>query len=91
MAVNPQEFFERYVHLGPISRNADAVAEMFTPDGVFEAPLVPADHTVPRRMEGHEEIRTGLAAYYERTSTSRSGVMVAVAGATGSRNRYAWP
>lgn len=49
-----------------MTHNADALAELFTEDGVLEAPLVPADSAFPRRMEGREQIRTAMAAYYER-------------------------
>jgi hypothetical protein len=61
----PQELFERYIWTGLI-RDADARAEMFTMDGVLEAPLIPAGHIHPRRLEGREEIRAGLAAHYQR-------------------------
>ncbi|MFJ8476719.1 nuclear transport factor 2 family protein [Kitasatospora sp. NPDC094011] len=60
------EIFQGYVHAGAISANADALAECFTPDGVFEAPLVPAGADFPRRLVGREEIRAGMAAYYAR-------------------------
>src|SRR3954451_776290 len=63
----PQELFERYTWTGMI-RDADARAEMFTVDGVLDTPLLPADHNHPRRMEGREEIRAGLAAYYQRSA-----------------------
>ncbi|MFI8929441.1 nuclear transport factor 2 family protein [Streptomyces sp. NPDC053474] len=66
MSPTPQEIFERYVYAGSMTHNADAVAETFTEDGVFEAPLVPADAAFPRRLVGRAEIRTALAAYYER-------------------------
>jgi ketosteroid isomerase-like protein len=56
---------------GAMTRNADALAELFTADGVLEAPLVPAGHTFPRRLAGQEEIRKGMAAYYERSADSR--------------------
>jgi ketosteroid isomerase-like protein len=59
-----KEIFERYVYAGPISRNPDAVAEMFTEDGIFEAPLVPDGHALPRRLVGREAIRTGIEAYH---------------------------
>jgi ketosteroid isomerase-like protein len=62
----PQEIFERYIRAGAITRNADALAELFTPDGVFEAPLVPPGHALPRRMEGRTEIRDGMAVYHQR-------------------------
>ncbi|MCB5169596.1 nuclear transport factor 2 family protein [Streptomyces bambusae] len=64
MSRTPKEIFEHHVHAGAVSRNADAVADGFTEDGVLEAPLVPADAGFPRRMAGREEIRNGLAAYY---------------------------
>ncbi|MEW2529500.1 nuclear transport factor 2 family protein [Streptomyces sp. NPDC047071] len=66
MSPTPQEIFERYVYAGSMTRNADAVAETFTEDGVFEAPLVPAGADFPRRLVGRAEIRTAMAAYYER-------------------------
>ncbi|WP_327358660.1 nuclear transport factor 2 family protein [Streptomyces sp. NBC_01304] len=66
MSKSPQEIFQKYVYAGSLTRNAAAVAECFTPDGVFEAPLVPVGAVFPRRMEGREEIRAALAAYYER-------------------------
>ncbi|MEU1407653.1 nuclear transport factor 2 family protein [Streptomyces sp. NPDC005728] len=66
MSGSPQEIFGSYVYAGSLTRNADALAEHFTEDGVFEAPLVPADAAFPRRLEGREEIRRGMAAYYER-------------------------
>ncbi|QCX81341.1 SnoaL-like domain protein [Streptomyces sp. YIM 121038] len=66
MSPTPQEIFERYVYAGSMTRNADAVAETFTEDGVFEAPLVPADAAFPRKLVGRAEIRTAMAAYYER-------------------------
>jgi ketosteroid isomerase-like protein len=67
---NPQKLYERYVWAGAMSHNPDAVAELFTADGVLESPLVPADHAYPRRMEGREAIRAGLAAYYERLANA---------------------
>ncbi|GIH74424.1 nuclear transport factor 2 family protein [Planobispora longispora] len=74
MAATPVEIHERYVWL-TMTRDADALAEMFTPDGVLESPLVPAGHVFPRRMEGREEIRKGLAAYYERPPTRTDRVL----------------
>lgn len=64
MSLTHQEIFERYVYAGAISRDPDAVAAMFTPDGIFEAPLVPADHPLPRRLEGREAIRAGVGAFH---------------------------
>jgi len=49
-----------------MTQNADAVAELFTPDGVIEAVFVPAGRAFPTRMEGRAEIREQLAAYYLR-------------------------
>ncbi|MDH6133746.1 ketosteroid isomerase-like protein [Kitasatospora sp. MAA4] len=66
MSRTPQEIFQSYIHAGTLSRNADALADCFTEDGVFEAPLMPADRAFPRRMAGREEIRTAMAAYYEQ-------------------------
>jgi ketosteroid isomerase-like protein len=59
-----KELFERYVYAGAITRNPDAVAELFTEDGVYEAPLVPDDHRLPRRLAGRDAIRAGVGAYH---------------------------
>ncbi|EFL19231.1 nuclear transport factor 2 family protein [Streptomyces sp. C] len=61
-----QQIFEGYLYAGTVSRNADALAETFTEDGIFEAPLVPEGAAFPRRLAGREEIRTAMAAYYAR-------------------------
>ncbi|MYT33890.1 nuclear transport factor 2 family protein [Streptomyces sp. SID8354] len=66
MSRTPQGIFESYVYAGALTRNADALAENFTADGVFEAPLVPAGAAFPRRLVGRDEIRSAMAAYYER-------------------------
>ncbi|WP_371502481.1 nuclear transport factor 2 family protein [Kitasatospora sp. NBC_00374] len=66
MPRTPQEIFESYVYAGPLTRNADALAENFTEDGVFEAPLMPVGAAFPRRLEGREEIRRTMAAHYLR-------------------------
>lgn len=52
-----KEIFERYMYAGAISRDPEAVAAMFTEDGVYEAPLVPDDHRLPRRLAGRDAIR----------------------------------
>jgi uncharacterized protein len=65
VAVTHREIFERYVYAGPIRRDPDAIAAMFTEDGVFEAPLVPDDHPLPRRLAGRDAIRTGTSAYLQ--------------------------
>ncbi|MEU4243412.1 nuclear transport factor 2 family protein [Actinoplanes sp. NPDC026619] len=57
MELTHQEVFQRYIYAGAISRNPDAVAELFTSDGVYEVPLE------PRRLEGREAIRAGIVDY----------------------------
>ncbi|MEY9858315.1 ketosteroid isomerase-like protein [Catenulispora sp. GAS73] len=66
MSRTPQQIFQSYIYAGAMTRNPDALAENFTEDGVYEAPLVPAGAAFPRRLVGREEIRDGMAAYYER-------------------------
>jgi ketosteroid isomerase-like protein len=63
-----QEIFGRYLRAGALSHDADALAELFTEDGVYEAPLVPPGHAFPNRLEGREAIRAGMAAYYSRVT-----------------------
>ncbi len=74
MTATPQEIYERYVWAGAFTRNADALAEMFTTDGVYEAPLVPVGHDFPRCLEGREQIRTGMAGYYQRLAANADTV-----------------
>ncbi|GAB7183801.1 nuclear transport factor 2 family protein [Kitasatospora sp. Ki12] len=66
MSRTAQEIFQSYVHAGPLTRDADALAENFTEDGVLEVPLLPAGAALPRRIEGREAIRATMAAYYEQ-------------------------
>ncbi|GAA0433904.1 hypothetical protein Aca07nite_01360 [Actinoplanes capillaceus] len=61
-----QEIFERYVYAGAVTRNPDSIAEMFTEDGVFEAPLVPDGHPLHRPLVGRPAIRAGMAEYHRR-------------------------
>ena len=64
MTLTHKELFERYVYAGAITRNPDAVAELFTEDGVYEAPLIPAGHRLPRRLVGRAGIRAGVGAFH---------------------------
>ncbi|MFI6052517.1 nuclear transport factor 2 family protein [Streptomyces violascens] len=66
MSRTAQEIFQSCVYAGAMTRNADAFAELFTADGVFEAPLMPDGASFPRRLVGREEIRSTMAAYYEQ-------------------------
>jgi uncharacterized protein len=68
-----KEIFERYIYVGAISRNPGAVAAMFTEDGVYEAPLIPDGHRLPRRLAGRDAIRAGLSAFH-RELTSQGTV-----------------
>jgi ketosteroid isomerase-like protein len=61
----PKEIFERHVWAG-MTRNADALADLFTEDGVVEAPFAPVDGPFPRRIEGREEIRKSVTAMHQR-------------------------
>jgi len=64
--MTPEEIYQRYLFASAITRNADALAGLFAVDGVLESPLIPPGHHYPRRLEGREEIRAGMAAFYER-------------------------
>ena len=86
MPVTPQEIFGRYLRAGSLTRDADALAELFAEDGVYEAPLVPAGHVFPHRLAGREAIRAGMAAYYERTA----GAPGPTAGGTVNAAKSAW-
>ena len=64
MALTHKEIFERYMYAGAISRDPDAQAAMFTEDGVYEAPLIPDGHRLPRRLAGRSAIRDGISAFH---------------------------
>jgi uncharacterized protein (TIGR02246 family) len=63
-----EQLFQRYIHAGALTRDPDALAGLFTPDGILEAPLVPPGGAYPRRLEGRDAIREGMAAWYARPS-----------------------
>jgi ketosteroid isomerase-like protein len=68
--MTPQEIYQRYLFASAITRNADALADLFAADGVLESPLVPPGHDYPGRLEGREQIRTEMAAYYQRSANA---------------------
>jgi limonene-1,2-epoxide hydrolase len=65
VTVSHEQVFQRYIHAGALTRNVDAVADLFTEDGVYEAPLVPDGHRLPNHLAGREAIRAGIGAYHE--------------------------
>ena len=79
--MTPEEIYQRYLMASAMTRDADALAGLFAADGVQESPLIPAGHHYPRRLAGREEIRAGMAAFYQRrpadpgqtVDTARSG------------------
>lgn len=64
MTLSHAELFQRYLYAGALSHDPDAVAELFTEDGVYEAPLVPDGHQLPNRLAGRAAIRAGVGAYH---------------------------
>jgi ketosteroid isomerase-like protein len=65
VASTHKEIFERYIYAGAITRDPAAFAALFTEDGVYEAPLVPAGHSLPGRLAGRAAIRAGIGAVHE--------------------------
>ncbi|MEU7982620.1 nuclear transport factor 2 family protein [Micromonospora sp. NPDC049081] len=65
MDLTHQEIFQRYVYAGAVTRDPDAIAALFTEDGVYEAPLVPAGHPLHGRLVGRAAIRAGTSAYHQ--------------------------
>jgi uncharacterized protein len=53
------------MYAGAITRNPDAIAAMFTEDGVYDAPLVPDDHPL-RHLVGRDAIRAGTGLYHQQ-------------------------
>jgi ketosteroid isomerase-like protein len=60
-----QQVFERYLYAGAITRDPEAIAALFTDDGVYESPLVADDHPL-RHLLGRDAIRAGTALYHQR-------------------------
>ena len=65
MDLTHKEIFERYLYAGAITRNPDAIAAMFTEDGVYVAPLVPDGHPL-QRLVGRDAIRAGTSVYHQQ-------------------------
>jgi ketosteroid isomerase-like protein len=59
-----REVFERYVYAGAVNRDAEAMAALFTHDGIYEAPLVPPGHRLPHRLVGPDDLSAGFAVYH---------------------------
>ena len=53
------------MYAGAITRNPDAIAALFTEDGVYDSPLAPDDHPL-RRLVGRDAIRAGTSAYHRQ-------------------------
>jgi ketosteroid isomerase-like protein len=66
VAQTQREIFERYLYAGAVTRNPDAVAALFTEDGVYDAPLAPDGHPLHRRLVGRDAIRAGIGAYHQQ-------------------------
>ncbi|BCY12733.1 nuclear transport factor 2 family protein [Actinoplanes sp. L3-i22] len=68
------QIFQRYIYAGAISRDPDAVAELFTEDGVYEAPLAAT------RLAGRDAIRAGIGAFQQddpgETDLARTGYVL---------------
>jgi uncharacterized protein len=65
VALTHKEIFARYIYAGAITRSPDAIAAMFTEDGVYDAPLVPDGHPL-HRLVGRDAIRTGTSVYHRQ-------------------------
>jgi ketosteroid isomerase-like protein len=64
VTLSHEELFQRYIYAGALSRDPAAVADLFAEDGVYEAPLVPEGHRLPRRLAGRPAIEAGITAYH---------------------------
>ena len=82
MTLSHEELFLRYLHAGALTHDPDAVAGLFTEDGVYEAPLMPPGHRLPQRLAGREAIRAGVGAFHEepafqgKVDVQRSGYVL---------------
>ena len=85
--MTPQEIYQGYLWASAMTRNADALADLFADDGVLESPLVPPGHDYPRRLAGREQIRAGMAEYYQRSASAAQAAGTGQAPDTG-KSRY---
>jgi ketosteroid isomerase-like protein len=53
------------MYAGAITRNPEAIAALFTEDGVYESPLAPDGHPL-RRLRGRDAIRAGTSLYHQQ-------------------------
>jgi uncharacterized protein (TIGR02246 family) len=68
-----KQVFERYLYAGAITRDPEAVAALFTEDGVYETPLGHAS------LAGRDAIRAGIGAYQRdpgKADLERSGYVL---------------
>jgi ketosteroid isomerase-like protein len=65
VALTHKEIFERYLYAGAVSRNPDAIAALFTENGVYDSPLVPSGHPL-RHLVGRAAIREGTGLYHQQ-------------------------
>ncbi len=82
-----QELYQRYLYAGAMTRNADAYSALFTEDGGLESPLVPPGHDYPRLLEGREQIRAGMAAFYQRSAAAAAAAGEQAGAAAVDRDR----
>src|SRR5206468_30125 len=80
MPATAQAIFERYVWT-VMTRDADAAAELYASDGIYEAPLVPPGGVFPNRVQGREEILAFLTAVHQRMAGDQRKVNI-------ERSRY---
>ena len=66
VALTHEAVFQRYLYAGAITRDPDAVAALFTDDGVYDAPLAPGGHPLHRRLIGRDAIRAGIGVYHQQ-------------------------
>jgi uncharacterized protein len=69
-----EQIFERYLYAGAITRDPEAVAALFTPDGVYETPLGSGEP-----LAGQAAIRAGIGAYQQdpgQADLERSGYVL---------------
>ncbi|MGI5238925.1 nuclear transport factor 2 family protein [Dactylosporangium sp. CA-139066] len=64
MTQSHEELFQRYTYAGAIARDPAAVADLFAEDGVFEAPLLPEGHPLPRRLVGRRAIEAAITDFH---------------------------
>ena len=62
--MTPQDIFNQHVRAGMLA-DAEAKTALYTPTGIYEAPLAHENGPYPHRLEGHNALHTGFTTIHD--------------------------